>query len=586
MYTRIRRLLLVTIVGCILTEAVRPISAQSPAVDTQQVGLYELDRISKARQDSATTKADLFVEWMSSHDWKSMELHDLYNLYSFINVDAVDRTQFSARWARSLTAPVTGAYTIRQVRVYRGTNSRLKVSIGGKIVLDSTGEPSSETAYASGPIELAAGEPVPIQVDMVHNGGHINFSESAPMVLLTWQHAGSKEAIIPTTAFTPPTGFANEHEHGLKGEYFGKTTFEDLRVTRLDPALDLIWSWPPTASVHSEDAQQVFDACTTKVLDGDFLSRSVSEGKLSVLDYNMWRIAYRMTATQRQQLVEILRQRPDVLAVLSPEAMGRLMQACYMLPSNDQVDLLGEWSLLRPQPRCEAGRLAGWGDGYYRKLNTDFYWLLGQFMQGPYRDDAEALCDLYLELPNHDCNLTVAYAAAFAARANGNPSAILDKLTAKIDDPAIKGDRIVTWLIARAFAQGVMGPTIEPLSGYSDLDSAYVSAESDEYKFWALQEMVGRLSSTDHSERAKQLIEENRGKLTSPEQQAAMNQWAAKADELAAVYVQDRANQKKAAQTAYVNELKRRQQLATERGDADAVSRYTGMIGALEAAQP
>jgi hypothetical protein len=564
-----------------LLNSVQPLSAQ-----TLRDELYELNDASKERGDSVATRADLFLEWMATHDWRSLDIVDLYNLYGFINVDAVDRRHFSARWTGALTAPVTGAYTIRQLPVYQGANSRLKVVVNGNPVLDSTNALSDQAVFTSAPIQLSAGQAVPIQVEMVHVVPYINnFSEGAPMVVLTWSRSGGKETIIPSTAFTPPAEFAQPGANGLKGEYFAKASFEDLRVTRLDPALDLVWSWPPAASIHGDESRQVFDACTSKILDGAFLSQSVAEGRDVVLEYDMWRIAYRMTATQREQLVVTIRQRPDVIAAMSPAAVGRLMQAWYMLPNDEHIDLLGEWALARPQPRTEAGEFPGWGDGFYQKLNTDYYWLMGRFMHGPYAGDADTLCDRYLARPNGDCNLAVAYAAAYAYRLNGTIEKFLARLNEHINDNSVQGDKLVTWLIARAFAQGAMPGNPQPLAGFSDLDSAYISAETPDYKFWTLQEMVARLSSHNKADRAKALIQENEGRFKSPDQQQAMAAWVVKADELAARYAEQPAEQAKANKAAYIAELERRRAKAIATGDNASASRYGDLIGSMQSAR-
>jgi len=278
------------------------------------------------------------------------------------------------------------------------------------------------------------------------------------------------------------------------------------------------------------------------------------------------------------QLVELLMSKPDVLAKMSPGSMGRLLQAIYMLPGDQHIDLLGQWALAHSQPRCQAGVYPGWGNGYYQQLNTDFYWLMGRFMQGPYANDAELLCDRYLERPNGECNLAVAYAAAFASQLNGTSEKFAKRLDQRIDDKSMTGDKLVTWLIARAFAKGAVPGRLEPLAGYSDLESALISAESNEQKFWVLQEMVARLSSTNKSEQAKALIEQHLGEFSTPEQQQALTQWSAKADELAAIYVNHRATTKQATKAARAKELARRRQKAIDRGDDTAASRYAELL--------
>lgn len=544
--------------------------------------MYALLKTARNRGAKPEEIADIFVDWMANNDWRSMDIHDHYNLYSLINLDALDRCHFSAKWSGFLTAPASAEYTLRLLPVYRGENTRVRVSIGGEMVIDS-GVSSSTEQLASGAIRLSQGQPVPVEVTLTHDVSEIsNFGENAPMLVLAWQRPGSKETIIPTSAYTPPADFAAMGSHGLRGDYFASADFKSLCRTRLDPALDFVWSWPPVTSIHHKEADELLAACTSKILNREFLAQGATDRNLELFDYNLWRIAYRMTGTQRQELVELLRSDQSVLKVISHIGMGRLMQAIYMLPSGDQLDLLGEWSLARPDPKTVAGQFPGWDEGCYREANTDYYWLMGQFLRGPYANGSEKLRNVYFERENGACNTSVVRALAYADRANGNFNETWNELSAKVDSQDIQGDALVPWLIARAFAADIEGGSVEPLRGFDDLESAYVAAESDEMKLWALQEMVARLSSVDLGEKAKALIEENRSRLSSPQATSEFANWSLKADELTKFYIDDRADQYKASQKAYVEELKRRRQGASERDNIALANRLSDLIEASE----
>lgn len=552
----------------------------------QKLPLYELDRQCKALAPqgfTAANRADAFVQWMAANDWQSLELHDQYNLYRWVSPGAVDRRQFSVRWTGWIAAPETGDYTLRQLPVYLGVNARLKVMIGNKLVLDSTSDGSGDERFISSPLQLTAGQPLAIQVEMVHRVSEINyFGTSVPIVVLTWRHGQLPEAIIPTTAYLPPSGFAANGVHGLKGEYFADDQFGKLQQTRLDNALDFAWSLDPVVSIHEREANQVLQACKAKLLDGSFLSRAAAEGIDSVYNYNLRLLAANLTVPERAQLAHTLKNKPDVLAKMTPEGMGRLFQAIYMLPGKEHLDVLGAWALSRPQPRCEAGVFPGWGEGFYQKRNTDLYWLMARFMQGPYAVDADTLCDRYLERPDGTCNLAVAYVAAYASQINSNPEKFAQRLEARINDQSVKGDQLATWLIARAYARGAIPGRFEPLAGYSDLESAWVVAETNEQKFWVLQEIVARLSSVNKGEAAKKLIEERRGEFGTPEQQQAIAQWIATADALAATYAKQAGEQSQASRSAYVKELERRRQAAVAQGDDVAANRFGALLDAVQ----
>lgn len=551
--------------------------------------LYELDRTVKALTPNGFTssnRADAFVAWMAENDWRSLDINSLLHLYEWVSADSLDPHHFSARWTGFLTAPATGAYTFRQVRAYKGADCRINVTISGQSVLDSK-DSSKDASFLSGPVQLTAGQAVPIQIDLVHKAEDVvpivDFSESAPMALLSWKSGQGAEAIIPSSAFTPPQGIGEAGTHGLKGQYFGKMDLSDLKLTRMDPALDMVWSWPPVAPFHQEESSAVLAACKAKLLDAQFLV-SCAKNRPLVLSYDMWRLAYRMTATDRRQLVQTLRNQPDVLRALPTAVMGRMMQGIYMLPGEEHIQLLGEWALATPQPRCTPGKFPGYGEGTYQALNTDFYWLIGRFIQGPYGKQLDTLCDRYLARPDGECNLAVAYAAAYASWFNGTRKRFSNRLDERINDKTLAGDKLMTWLLARAYAKGAVPGNPLPMANFSDLESAYTVAESNDHKFWALQEMVARLSSVNKGDRAKTLLEQHRSEFTTQAQQQAMTGWIAKADALATTYSEHQAAQKKTVNANYKKELERRRQAAVARGDNAAASRFAGLIGATESA--
>ena len=125
------------------------------------------------------------------------------------------------------------------------------------------------------------------------------------------------------------------------------------------------------------------------------------------------------------------------------------------------------------------------------------------------------------------------------------------------------------------------GATLQPLAGFSELESAYVAAASTDYRFWALQEMVARLSSVDRGAEAKRMIQERGGQFAAAAQQQALASWMAKADELTARYRQRDTTEAASIRTAYRTELERRRQRAADRGDAVAVQRYTDQLSRL-----
>lgn len=475
------------------------------------LGVYSLGAETKRLERLGATPghtADAFAAWMDHNDWRDFDLASLYNLYSWVSADAVDRRHFSARWTGSITAPRTAEYTLRQIQQYSGTNSQLLVTIGGQAVLDSRDKERGPERFESHSVTLTAGEPTPIVVEMRHDVSRIDYSEGAPMVVLTWESAGMPEAIIPSSAYAPPEGFGEKGASGLQGEYFAGMDFSDLKVTRLDPALDIVSSWPPIAPVHQVKSAAVLDTCVEKLTDDAFLGAAVEEGNQEVFSHLLWRIAYRMSATERERLVETLLANPRVLAYLTPEAMGRLYQAVYFLPGGQPVELLGRWSLERPQPRCQVGVFPGWSEGSYQQVNLDYYWLIGRFLQGPYHDNAERLLSEYLVREDGECNLTIAYILAFSGKDRSMREILLDRLADQLEQDDLSGDIRATWLIAKAFAeevpQGLGRP--RPLRGIRSLEEAIEGAQSANIIAWVTQEIAARMLAQGEADAAKSLV--------------------------------------------------------------------------------
>ena len=293
--------------------------------------LYELDRTFDALEAGGMderSRSEHFVVWKKSNSWRSLPLNDQHNLYLWLSADAVDRYHFSARWTGYLAAPTSGDYVFQQVRQYLGSDSQVKLTVNGQVVLDSgVGEGASK--FFSQPVYLVAGQKVPILVEAIHNVAQtptnvIDLSESAPMVVFSWATGSADQQLIPPTAFQPPDGFAEAGENGLKGEYFADVVHTDLVLTRLDPSLDFVRSWPPVAPIHHEDENAVLTAMKEQVFDPQFLLERATAGDKEFFEYHLWRIAYRLTAWERHQLVETLVEHPRVLQVMTLKAMGPL----------------------------------------------------------------------------------------------------------------------------------------------------------------------------------------------------------------------------------------------------------------------
>lgn len=538
---------------------------------------------------ASAIRAALFVRWMEANDWKTLPLRDLHALLAAISVDRLDRRSVSVRWSGTLSPPADGEYVLRQVRQYSGNDSHLVVRVAGETVLDSTDANQGDARFVSKPLSLAASQPVAVEVSMVHQSGAADPREGSPMAILTWERQGGEATIIPTTAFKPPQGIAGPKDHGLKGEFFAGSNFEDLKASRIDPAVACSWARRPMAPVHAEHVEQVLTAIRTELLDADFRSLTTPPENQKFLADELGGVLHFLTATDRYRFVQQFGKAPEALAVMSPHGMADLLQAVYMLPGDSSSRLLGEWSMSRPQPVCQPGLIVGTGEETYRHKNLEPYRLMGMCFQGPYWSRLEPLWDKYGVGPQQECNLPVAYLAAFAtahaaqqdarSRRTGRATWLDSRIQQQWEDNALPGDAKVTWLIARAYAAEATPSGRPNLSkGLEFLQEAMMTADNDEYRFWALEEIAARQISLASVSQLDQLLEQWGARFRDPDKRSQLAKWQKQAAELQAAYEARAELQRRKSDNQVLTELKRRHERALGRGDEARAARYQQLI--------
>jgi hypothetical protein len=290
-----------------------------------------------------------FLEWMNSHDWQSLPIWDQSSLYDGLDVDQVDYPRVSARWSGSLTAPVSGSYTLIQMRQLM-QDPVMKVWVGGQLVLDSTppAENPAGAHFESTPIPLTAGSPVELRVDLSHTFPHsVEYSMGAPMAVLAWESRNVARELIPINAYSPPEGFAEPGANGLKGEYFSGATFDvvQLKATRLDPGIEMVWPWVPIVPVYADQLKSILDSCGEKLASDAFLGSLKADEASTFLERACWPLSHRLPLSKRRDSVNRLMEQPQLIQAMSSYAMGKLMESIYMLPGKEHLELLRVGSL-------------------------------------------------------------------------------------------------------------------------------------------------------------------------------------------------------------------------------------------------
>ncbi|MCA9217074.1 MAG: hypothetical protein KDB27_28595, partial [Planctomycetales bacterium] len=261
----------------------------------------------------------------------------------------------------------------------------------------------------------------------------------------------------------------------------------------------------------------------------------------------------------------------------------KFMESVYMLPGGGHVELLKSWAQTRPQPKTEIGQYPGWGEGFFRTKNSEFYWLIGHFLQGDNWQHVERLWQDDLRRPNGECNLPLVYATAFTAHTEGKGRDLLNLLDAAIDDETLNGNQKATWLIAKAFTLGALvDGEPRPMRGYQYLQEALLVAQSKPVRFWALQEMVARHASLDQADKANQLIEQYRGQFSDAESQGKFAAWSQQAEELKQKYVEVRKQPNFEPLEIYIAEVKRRLAKAQSNQKSDKATRLQAILQRAE----
>ncbi|MCA9215808.1 MAG: hypothetical protein KDB27_22235, partial [Planctomycetales bacterium] len=258
-----------------------PGGVNPPAGPTTFASLVAADEAAEGR-----TKADsaqIFADWMKTNQWQNMPMEDQRVLVDKLDLDEVDFPNFSARWTGSLTAAETGEYTFVQGKQLKKT-SPMKVWMNDKLELDS-----STGASESKPISLQAGQAVSIRVEVTHDSFYrVGYSEGAPIAVLAWKQTGQSPQLIPSSAYTPPVGFA-DGENGLKGEYFASTNHggSTLKSTQLDPGVEFSWAWSPVVATYGDETKAVKAKLWDQLETGQAFTDRAND-KAKFLDDALW----------------------------------------------------------------------------------------------------------------------------------------------------------------------------------------------------------------------------------------------------------------------------------------------------------
>ena len=155
----------------------------------------------------------------------------------------------------------------------------------------------------------------------------------------------------------------------------------------------------------------------------------------------------------------------------------------------------------------------------------------------------------------------------------------INRLDAKLAEESLTGDQRVTWLIARSFAAEVaIRRKPQLLLGKEYLEEASLVAQSQDYKFWALQELMARYSTLGDQVHLEPLLKLRKGQFTEAGQVEMMNACESMCSEHAESRQLNRKVRMSINQRDYIRDLRARIETVTRRGDTAAATRFQKLL--------
>ena len=532
------------------------------------------------------------AQWMDAHEWRRLTVGELAELWNMLSDDLVTtRTECSARWMGTITAPLTDTYTFSNV-FHSTADVQIRVWVDGQLVLQPA---PPETIAASGsslstvanqndpdaagdrstPIALQAAQTAPIVVELSVFTPHLRRNWGYPIAMLYWEGRNLPRTPVPSAVFSPPEGGGD----GLKAELYDGPAFNQLVQTRLDPAVDIACIASPFAPAQLDKQRAVLAELWPKLLAADFAG-------LVNDDFNeparvVHRVGAALSLAQKRQVLDLMIANPPAIQALDPDSMLAVFVATKHAPGDGIGDFIATW--------CDgqSGDLQfGSNDGAnardsYERRNHYHFMAVGRWMAKEFPDRLDRLEQQCLEREDGSCRPAVASILTHGYLERGAMSTWLDRIDAMLEDPSIAGDARATWLFARAFAEEMRSLNVRPLAGIDWLIEAMAEATSEPMQFAALQHLIVRLGSMDRGDWAIRVLDGVQGQFSTPGRREAMSAWRVEIDRLAAGYEILRAEAAALANADHLDELQCRLADAQARHDDEDVQRYQHLLQSL-----
>jgi hypothetical protein len=543
----------------------------------------------------------LMLDWINGNDLSLVSVPDLEWLCTTLSQSrASNNRELWVTWTGSIRAPRNGQYVLSTSPLNVNLESRdayyhttTKIMVDGQVVLDTNaGSP------VGNPITLSADHASELRIEFHHDHGgrsawKLHF-QHPPIAMLYWQGEGLQKQLVPASALSPPQGTEGATE-GLLGEYKFRLPRQEELITNtiVDPQIDFVWTTghaftknepPVVAATNKVVAQVVTRYCTQSYMQAR--SSQLQERQFKKLP-DWLRMSELMTSAQRKQVLQAWSGSEGLLWEMSEAQMINTYLMFRAGAEKEAVDFLGKW--MQHQAPAEPRFAADFVTSNRKRLLE----LGSEFLTFEYPAGRQQMEEGYLEYPDGKCCLYAAYTLAYAYAYAGQLDAWIEKLTARLNNESLVGEKRVDWLIARAHAEEIRGSKPEPykmlqerpLAGWVWLDEASLYAKEEATALRVVLEKLTRLASVDPKGKAMDLLAQARDKYTSTDAEQLLADYEEDILDAAEEFDAAPARQAEAAIAAHYAELERRMEEAAATEDYETAGRYQEKIELYQAQQ-
>ncbi|MDR1479540.1 MAG: hypothetical protein LBJ00_11430 [Planctomycetaceae bacterium] len=544
---------------------------------------------------NADKRAGLTAAWIKNNSLNKLTWRQHIELLSYLNApDWLDKKNMSVRWTGKIVAPANGQYVFEQLRTYY-TDGKMKLWIGGHLIMetnrsnvneDGNGEVvapvSDDTSFRSVAVALQGGVPTDFLLEYRYDAQNIelrkNYQPRFPVAVLMWESESLEQQIIPKEVFWQPT----DKQHGLVAEYFADSALKRKVANRVDGSVDFVWNRGAIVNSYSSSQREIVKKVFPSLVNENLLHTLNQSDATYLAQQGLSVLLSSMTATERIVLVDTISRQQQILNKIPYKNLTEQLQFVSMFPARNHVHFLLKWSELNEPPHLLPGSYTA-GKGSYVDDNITPYRRVGHLWGEFDVAEIDDLIQNYLELENGNCNLTLAYILIWACKENNLTSRILERIEEAVKNEDISGDQQMTWLLAKAYAEEVAVPsTIKPGRALSVLQYAMLVAESNDYRYWALKEIVARLITVNQKEKAQSLIASTKKQFSNEKQVEELELLLVHADDVEKAHEKSREYRQKRSREDYLKTLRQHQTQAKQKNDTKRLEQVQKTIKKYE----